>query len=327
MAFITSAKLVLPLTADLSDSVTGEVMSSSGDLESPIFDSGGNGLTLQRAGYYYLDNFPLGVTGRFTLSFRFTPNNPGMARHPVTGVLAEPRTALLDFGTGTVVNGEVSISSASFVLKEISQSDGKNRFYIKLSSFYTAESESYDVDEEHHVWIAYNGGGSLFRVYLDGRLLTLTPTGFIPPNIFANTTIFSVNRLTDGAAYNELRSSARIRDLFVLNAANSSQTAVQKGINDGSNYILDATDSTYEEVDLSVAFDDPTSIRVTSSTQEGSYLLISRSDGRLMRGSPLIWNVRRDFGDSAELDALSVSGGSPTVVDGSLNLATGVISL
>ena len=66
---------------------------------------------------------------------------------------------------------------------------------------------------------------------------------------------------------------------------------------------------------------------MTSSVNDMSYVYLGRNDGKILRGSPLLWESRKDYSNEKEADILNVVYYSGSLVVDSNNVSEGFLTL
>jgi hypothetical protein len=331
MSFNSKARLLLRFADDaLLDSVSGKEFLVVGGGGVTIAD--GAGYQMKRDQYLYSPDAPLGVTNAMTIGFWLLPNNPGMAQHPVSKAVEGMQMPLLEIGHGLYDsnNSNYSPSSVAVLLFERAIADGRNEMVIQFTDGatglpYAITTESYVAGIWHHFWIAWNG--ATVTVFLDGKVASVSASGTVPGTLNAFLAGVWVNRQSLPASYNVLRNGGVIDDLAILNTGENSPSVVQEAVNLSIDFVLDSSYSTLDEVDYAILFDDPTAVKITGMCDDGSFLYAAQTDGRLLQGSPLLWQSRREYSNSAESDVLKKFGTGITVVDGYLKITDGTVRL
>ena len=303
--FINALKLLMKFkTASLTEDVSSTPMFAVGESTFPQILSGG-GYSMNATQYLRGEGpayggYQTGISGAFTLGFWLYPINQGMATHPDTGNAVTIEMPLLDFNE--VGTGDLSI----ITLTENTQSSGDNHLTLSLNQgIYSASTEDYTTSAWHHFWIVYNGT-SLF-IYVDGKQHTLQGEyGAVPSSIDGSKLDVYINHNFNGYDYNVSKNYGYISDIFLINYANINEADMQRVINDGVDYFIDDNYTNTYVDKLSIYFNDPDTIIVTSSIDDMSYVYIGRNDGKILRGSPLMWETRRTFANDGEQELLGL---------------------
>ncbi|GAG89886.1 unnamed protein product [marine sediment metagenome] len=142
---------------------------------------------------------------------------------------------------------------------------------------------------------------------IDGKEDTLTYSGSLPTSMNGSLLDLYINHNLEGYATNIAKNYGYISDIFMLNVANSSEADIQRVVNDGVEYLVDDNYiNTYVEKS-NIYFNDPDTITVTSTIDDMSYVYMGRNDGKILRGSPLMWQTRRTFATDEEVELLDLS--------------------
>ena len=326
---IDSLKLLLRLnTKALYEDVSTTTMFAYGGTNQPIIIGGGgyamvDDQMLKGEGPGY-SGYKTDITTAFTLGFWLYPVSPGMTTNSVTGDAVSVTMPLMDF------NNFSSTDVPIIKLTEQTTSDGENNLRVSLNDdAYYASSEDYTPLMWHHFWIVYDGASGL-SIYVDGKQHVLQDeNGSLPVSIDGARLDLYINHNLDGYASNIAKNLGYISEIFMLDVANSSVVDMQRVINDGVNYLVD---DSYTDIYIdksNIYFNDPDTITVTSSIDDMSYVYLGRNDGKILRGSPLLWETRRTFARDGEtkLLGLSTSDSGWRIVNGFLELTSESIRL
>lgn len=321
---ISDLKLLLEFeTVSLYERVSGTTMVTLGTPISPQILSGG-GYVMSDTQYLVgegpgYNGYVTGVSDAMTLGFWLYPVNPGMAVNPVNSSAMPISMPVMDFNDTDTSNAPV------IRLTENTTAGGENNLTVSFNDgVYYASSEDYAPSMWHHFWIVYDGAS--LSIYVDGLQHTLQgETGVIPPGLAGNRLDLYINHVLDGYAYNIAKNYGYISDIFLLNVTNTSETDMQRVINDGIKYVVD---DSYTDTDIdksSIYFNDPDTIVVTSSIDDMSYVYFGRNDGKILRGSSLMWETRRTFASDGEASLLGLT--SADIVNGFLELKNNSVRL
>ena len=327
MAFISSAKLLLRFNdLTLVDTVSADSFSINGGT-SATFRSDNSGMVMERDKYIYMDSASLSITNKFSIGYWLTPTWPGMIQDPVTGVLDSLKINVFDIGNGSVSGGDVTITTPLFSMQEETLDGEILRVSLNIGNgAYTATTPGiYNSTDSHHFWIAYDGTVPSLTLYIDGHRRDFNATGTVPASLSGSSPIVSINRMM--AEDDETVNNKGIIDEFViLNDAITDLSSIQKIINQGVDSVIDDQLASFVESEYSIMFDDPSAVRVNGAFNDGSYVYIARSDGRISRGTPKLWQSRREYSNPSELEDLKDSD-SINIVNGFLKIDSGNVSL
>jgi len=134
--------------------------------------------------------------------------------------------------------------------------------------------------------------------------------GVAPTSLGLGTVGVTINGTGLGSEFDIASNTGWIDDLLLMNAVPDPLVSSQTVVNEGVDYLTDSTYTTSDELGFGIIFDDPTDANVNAVYGDGSYVYLARSDGRLLRGSPLVWESRRDFSNEEEADTMTISGES-----------------
>lgn len=318
----------------LANAVSGNFFTSYGDIpiiEDSVFDGG-----WKMDDTVYADSTDsIAPTNRFTIGFWLKSVNPGVATNlsNVAVPLKMPVLSKATFTAGTTVTS----SSYTFIVWEETQTDGTNKLKVKikgLRSAATAErtltSSSYVVGIFHHFWIAYDGTTDLLNLYIDTiQDAGATQSGTMPTTLSSNPSKLAINDNVPGERYEIARNQGTIDDIIIFNTTKTTGSTIAKAANNGALFVAEANYINAEEIDQAVVFDDPGTAQITSVHGNRSMLYVARSDGKLLRGTKLLWESRREFGNAKELVNLTTvnkgSGGLIRVSAGSLKIQDKIV--
>lgn len=243
------------------------------------------------------NGFAVDITSEFTLGFWFYPVYPGIVGNPITD---EPESITMPLIDCVNVDSVIRIN-------EVSNTEGENYLKININNIeYEAITGTYSPSYWHYVWVSYNGTD--FNVYIDGVSQALTETGSLPSSLGVTNLEVYINHNLDGYAYNIAKNYGYIDDMFLLNEYNLSLSDMRNVINNGVLYLVDTDYNTTKVDGASIYMNDPYMINVNCSVDDLTYLYIGRNDGKILRGSPLLWEVRKIFNEGDEGSLLNLTG-------------------
>jgi len=331
MALISQCKFLAEFKDEsLIDRVSNLDLEIGGNDRDIVFAD--NGYQMKQNQYLFLQDANLSISNAATISFWLFPKNLGRAKDPVTLDILPMRMPLLQIGPGlTNSSDEYAPTSTSLLIYEETLTGNQNRLVIILYSggvqVYIAKSSAYDADIWHHLLCKYNGSTQTLTLFLDGLTVSLNSTGTVPATINGTTVGVWINRQSFNASYDVLRNTGIIDDLVILNSDLSDILEIQKIINLSPDFAVDVSYSDLEEVDFDILFEDPTAVKITDISDDRSYFYASRTDGRLLQGSPLLWQSRKDFSNENELSVVKKFGTGITQTNGFLNINNGTVRL
>lgn len=271
----------------------------------------------------YGSGYTTSISSEFTMGFWFYSVYPGLAKNPSDNSPESISMPLVDFvGTGSIVESIITV-------REHSNFDGKNYLSLTLdggSYYVTNESSPYSPSLWHYVWIYYDG--SSVEIYIDGKIQTLTTSDTVPSSLQGGIMEVYINHEQNGYAYNVAKNIGYIDDIFLLNEANNSVSDMQRAINIGIKYVVDDVYKNYD-IDSSVIFmNDPNMITVTSAVDDMTYIYVGSNNGKILRGSPLLWEVRKTYSESGEETLINLPEGNQINKNsGFLELKNGMMRL
>ena len=305
---VNELKLLLRFndTVTVFEEVSQTSMSVLGDNTVPVISS--SGYLMQNDQYLFGDGissngYNLDFTSNITIGFWLYPIALGISVDEKTGNLSSIEMPLLNFVDNS------SAFSPIIEITEHTQDSGNNILKITEKGTYSVSSEEYSPGIWHHFWIVHDLSG--VRLFVDGLEHTLQDeVGTFSSNLASGSDPFLnlyINHSIEGYSSSVAKNEGVIDDIFFLNISNDSETDIQRLINDGLEYIIDDNFTTVNINKNSIYFNDPETITINSMIDDSSYIFVGRNDGKIMRGSPLFWEVRKSYSDSKEHDLLGFS--------------------
>lgn len=306
-----NAKLFISADAlPLTNEITGQVLQNTGE-SAPSLVAGihGNAIKLQPKTKFSSPIFLKSVT-EFSLGFWLKPANITPNTNTLTGLPIYYQMSLFDKAefVYSSVNGYTSVSDGSFVVYEESRESNFNVLRIVLIGDdlreTNLETEKYEAGIYHHFWITYYGPARKLQVFIDGKLASLfSLDGYqIPTSINDNSVIpFNINKSAVGYSSLLRNNSGTLDEVVFFNTFIIDIEKISTIINYGAKYIIDQSLSYRSNVHNCFAFDDPTSLGITSVLGNGKNFYVGRNDGKVYKGDRNMWQVRRDFSNGAEL--------------------------
>lgn len=313
----------------LLEEVSGEQFSVRGSSDISVLEDG-MGMGLRRDQYTYLENVALGISTDATISFWLLSKHPGSAKNTATDTPETMKISVLDFGTGSFDTdlNDVVLTDSAIVVFEEALVDGTMQMAVQVdgATLATVRSGTYEADKWHHFAITFAGGSTAVSIIVDGVASVGSTTGTIPASVSGSSVVVSVNRLALTPDTDVVNHNGSIDDLLILDEVLASEQ-IQKIVNYGLDYEFDPDFQNVQEVDLGIIFDDPTPLRVTDMYSDGSYIFATRNNGQVLRGSTLLWEVRRDFSDTDEEATLRKFGDGVKFENGFLKITNGTVAL
>lgn len=262
--------------------------------------SNGEGYIMQQDQYIGKENVSLGISNKFIIGFWLYPVNPGLVENPATQELESLQLTLLDLSSANSSNYKMS-------LYESTLEGNKNYLTIGLNEGnYLASTGSYDVGMWHYIWIVFDLDNSLLNIYIDGTLQTLTGVSGSLSAINGAILDIYINRKMDGYYnYNQSNNYGYIDDIVILNDVTDYLEKLQQSINYSILYAIDDNYIGITEKNYGLMFNDPSTITINSMVDDMNYVYIARNDGKIMRGSPLLWEARNIFSNVKENQLLN----------------------
>jgi hypothetical protein len=331
MSYLSDAQLFLPLDGSLIEMTSGGSVATSG---TPTYSPAAFGDGLNLSGFTGTIDLLNSLSTAFTIGFWLKPSNPGMVTNPVGGATESLKMPLLSKAAFTT-NSTTGVTTASFnkfVVWEETQSDGKNVLKVQVGGFSSATltSSPYTVDEFHHFWIVYSGSVPSLAVYIDMVLDTsATTSGTVPATLAISTHPFGINKNIAGDRYSTAKNKGVIDDLVVFSTARTNLSDIYRAITLGANFVAGSSESKGEDVDQAIVFDDTATIQITSLFGNRGNVYAGRSDGKILKGTRILWESRRDFSNPSEVNLVSVitrsSADNLVVQNGSLNITNAIV--
>ena len=299
--FINSLKFLLRFgnTSAITEEVSQTGISVMGsDLSS---SSSTSGYLMKDNQYLFGDGassngYNSSITEEYTLGFWLYSISPGLVVGSDTGSLLSIEMPVIDFVDGS------SAEHSIIEITEHTQTSGNNSLRVSERGGYSAYSEEYDPNKWHHFWITRDSGE--LKIFVDAIENTLQDeTGTIGEKVTEGLDSFLytyVNHSLDGYGETIAKNGAIIDDIFLLNVKNTSQSDMQRVINNGVLYMVDTLYTDTNIIKSDVYMVDPETITINSMIDDLSYIFVGRNDGKILRGSPLFWETRKSFSDEEE---------------------------
>jgi hypothetical protein len=324
----------------LIDEISGQSLQISGEsLSTLVSGPHGQALKVQPRSKFNL-SLLLNTTTEFSLGFWLNPSYIPPNVSNVTGLPVYYRMALFDKSNFSYSSstGYTSADSGSFVVYEECREDGFNVLKILLIGSdlreTNLETERYETGKFHHFWITYYGPSRKLQVFIDGKSVALfSEDGYqIPTSIYDNPVIpFSINNSAVGYSSVLRNNNGTLDEVVFFNKFIIDIDKIATLINFGARYIIDESFSYRSYTHNCFAFDDPTSLGVTSVLSNGKNFYAGRNDGVIFKGDRVMWQSRRDFANADEvkfikkniLDAEAII----NVEDGALKIYKGSVRI
>ena len=325
MTYIDSCKFLLKFDdINLTESISTTLMVpdsnrseyASVNNQSVELLTGGLGYVMKGDQYLKQEDFSgngfyINVREEMIMGFWLYPVNPGLVHNPANGVTESIQMPLID------IYPYSEISNPILTIKEKTVDDENNFMVVEISNgidpsnvdMYRISTSTYSVGFWHYFWIVYSGIDGTVKIYVDGSLQSPIKgdivnanrfSGYIPSIIDANFVDFYINRGASAFAFNIAGNYGYIDDVVILNTVSNSEERLQRSINFSIDYVVDEAYVDLEKKSYGLIFDDPSTIRVNAFVDDMSFVFLARNDGKILRGSPLFWEVRKTFSDKEE---------------------------
>lgn len=329
MAFNSATKFVTKFDNSLLEEFSGEFLSINGD-DTDIVYLDSNGYQMKQNQTLTKSACLLKAGKKISIGFWLFPINPGKVVNNSNSELEDVDISVLDLSEGILDPYEESwIQGDPAIIVRERVTTGGNSLVIDMidpgDNVFTSVTTSYEYGKWHYFWITFYGD-NFFKVFIDGKESTLSQTGLLPSTIDADEVEVSINRFIQSSG-NVTNNYGYIDDVVILNTYINDIFQIQKIINTGIDFLLGEESQDVEEVDFALLYDDPTAIRLTAVVDDGSFIYASRTDGKILQGSPLLWDTRLVFSNPEEENVLLKFGDEIEIKDGSLNITKGTIRL
>ena len=311
---------------------------NSGTSTSVILSSLGYHMNQEQ--YLTARDIPIDIdSSGFAFSFWLYPANPGLVQNPINGEFESLRMPVIIF-SDTVGNFDTTFLS----VYENTNSDDTNKIELKIWSydeygavdtFYTVYSDSYDELMSHHFLFNISVEKDDIQMYIDGELSSLNDSSGSLPSSFDHTVFdVAVNKIFETAYdYNLSNNLGIIDDIGFFNLQFDAESILPKLINEGIEEFADLDLRNKEDFLQGNVFDDPTTLTVNAMIDDMSYVYLARNDGKILFGSPLLWESRKVFSDNREESLLNdfvITETDPSpaeIVNGFLKITDSIIRL
>lgn len=278
-----------------------------------------NAVTISSLGYHmnqkqYLAGKDINVdtnSSGFSFGFWLYPVNPGQVQNPATGLFKTLRMPIVIFSDTSGIFDETFLS-----VYENTNTDGTNKIELSIwsyepsgaiSTLYTVYSDSYKELMSHHFFFNISVEKNEIEIYIDGELSVLNDeTGSLPSSFEHTAFDIAINKIYETKyAYNLSNNLGVIDDFGFFNLQFDAESILPKLINEGLEEFADLDLRNKEDFLQGNIFDDPTTLTVNAMIDDMSYVYLARNDGKILFGSPLLWESRKVFSDSREDDLLN----------------------
>tara|TARA_B100000614_G_scaffold262909_1_gene300836 strand:+ start:331142 stop:332248 length:1107 start_codon:yes stop_codon:yes gene_type:complete len=297
----------------LIDEISSKKFTVSASTQDAVFlEDGAFGRALRMKPLTTLQ-YGLGISSvtTFSMGFWLNPVNIIPTVNSQTGLPNYYRMGLID-KANYQLNGssgiiEIIEGQTAFSISEECREDGKNRMRILLNmpaGSVVYETSEYTSGEWHFFWVAFSGPAQTIKVFIDGiedTGLTQVSGSASLGSLVQTSTPLRINNSAHG--FNSLiRGNYGLLDELIYETGfTTSPEIIGRHINLGSEFVVNETLLNLEEVYHAFAYDDPTTIDISSVYSNGKNIYAGRSDGRVFRGDRTMWRARRDFANKDEI--------------------------
>ena len=199
---------------------------------------------------------------------------------------------------------EYNSDSVLNIQEETTEQSGNHLRISFNNCTYVVTTENYTINQWHNIWISYNG--IVLEVYIDGILQNIVTSGTIPSNISGNILNLYINHSRNGYSDRIAKNIAYVSDLFILNTFDNSIEKIKNNINCGIDYVIDY-DYINKNIDsYGICFDDISVLTVSSIAKDAGCVYAGRNDGKILKGSSLLWELRKNYSDINENDTIEL---------------------
>lgn len=310
MSYASDVIFHIPFDSEpIANAVTTQFLTSN---TTPVMVDGVFGNAWQMPNNDYLQsNDTISPTTALTIGFWLKSVNPGIVTDPNLNISKPLKMPVLAKSTFTVLTS-ISAVSTTFLVWEETQDDGTNVLKAKVKGTKnsalaeaTITSSPYQVGIFKHFWIVYDGTALSLRLFVDTIEDFGTIIGTIPSTLSVNTSKLTINNNVDGSLWQVTRNQGVIDDLVIFSSAKTTASTIARAANKGALYVADNAYTAVDEIDQAIVFDDPGTAQITSVYSNGGRLYVARSDGKLLRGTKLLWESRREFSNDNEINSLT----------------------
>lgn len=308
MAYMTSVKFLCKFdnASYIYDTITSDFPDVVGDPVKVVTPEGG--YLMQQDQYLTWQGRATDILKTMTVGFWLRPSHPGVSTNADGTAIEDLNLSLFELAPYL---GDVYDEPPSLIVSEKCGVDGRNSMVVTiygatLSNVWTGTSESYLPGVWHYFWITYNGTLDQVNLFLDGKQTTWSSTsGSVPQKVVGSFLDLNVNKYGSSGLQSWATNSGNLKDLVVFNQSYSSEVYATRVVTYGIDYMADTDYSLSNEFDYTFLFDDPSPIRVTSLVSDATGILATRTDGKILKGSMLVWDVSKNFSSASEQDALA----------------------
>ena len=146
------------------------------------------------------------------------------------------------------------------------------------------------------------------------------------------------NAQWEGAQFWDIYGISNPSELYLEDIALTRGILVKEGplqrmVNYSVDYLAKTALTNLFENQYVVEFDDPSTLTIDSLVDDVTFVYLARNDGKILRGSPLLWGCRHIFSDPKELEVLekneyTTDGGVKSMIDnGFLKIENSILRL
>ncbi len=247
----------------------------------------------------------------------FSPRAIGYTRHAITRELQTkfaPIVCKADVGSGD----PVGFSGGTFFISEIAASDTENAIRVHLcdsssggstvTHVYTSEAYQPGL---RHVMITFLRSELLFRIDIDGKPGALFTA---PSNVFNGSGDMRINSFVPERTAHTTTQPGYLFDLVISSLGSTNNEAILM-MRYGLEYITRSDLVGVRFLDFAFETLQPSTVSTLQILAEGGTVLVSRSDGKLLRGINPIWDREFLYINPREVARINTSPTDPLEMD------------
>lgn len=269
-----------------------------------------------------------------TISFWwYSPDPIGFTRHAVRRDLQSKIAPIIAKANSTSSTGNGSIFDSStfgadsdllfqngtFFINEVASSKTTNKIQFLLADSTSDGSDITHVYHSreyspglHHVLITYLQTEQVVRIDIDGK------PGIIksgPSSIHNDTGLLRINDFVpDFDSHKQTQENAYLFDLLLMSIG-VDEDASKRIMRYGNSYITDDVLSEKKFLHFGLEYARPSTVSSNQILAEGGNLLVSRSNGKLLKGTRPIWDKEFNYLTPRRVNLLSISETDPSDMD------------
>ena len=269
-----------------------------------------------------------------TISFWwYSPKPVGFTRHVVRRDLQSKTVPIIAKANSTTFTGSGSIfdnsspeetdsttfQNGTFFINEVAASKNSNRIQFLLAgatSDGTEITHIYDSREYnpglHHVLITYLRPEQVVRIDIDGKPGVIKAG---PESLHNDTGQLRINDfIPDFDAHKITQENAYLFDLLIMNLGVNEDVS-KRIMRYGNLYVTDDALADKKFLHFGIEYPRPSTVSSNQILAEGGNLLVSRSNGKLLKGNRPIWDKEFNYLTPRRVNLLNISETDPPDMD------------